>query len=102
MGGGYSYVCSAYVAAMYKAGGLLDESVNATEFATRDIYTLNFFDETTPLPDACVAADPELPYCQLNGNYRVHLPDYNTIDPYPSMFEKCEINFPTYARTPGC
>ena len=102
MAGGYSYVCSAYVAAMYKAGGLLDETVQATEFATMDIYIMDLFDTTTPLPDACVAADPDLPYCQLRGNYRVEMPYYNTITPYEHMFETCEINFPTYARTPGC
>ena len=99
----FSYVCSAYVAAMYKAGGLFgDLDVNATEFATRDIYILDFFDTTTPLPEQCVAADPTLPYCQLLGNYRVYMPDYSTVTPYEHMFETCEINFPTYERSASC
>jgi hypothetical protein len=96
-------VCSAYVTAIFKAAGVFgDKDINATEFATRDVYTMNLFDTTTPLPEACVAADPELPYCQLRGTYRIHMPDYNTITPYEHMFEKCEINFPTYTRSAGC
>mmetsp|Transcript_22331 Transcript_22331/g.27414 ORF Transcript_22331/g.27414 Transcript_22331/m.27414 type:complete len:137 (-) Transcript_22331:280-690(-) len=61
---GLSYVCSAYVAAMYKAAGLFEAyDVQATEFTPRDVYSLNFFDVTYPRPEACVSADPELPYC---------------------------------------
>ena len=100
---GMNWVCSAYVAAMYKAGGLFgDMEVQSTEFATMDVYVMDLFDTTTPLPDECVAADPDLPYCQLLGKYRVELPYYNTITPYEKMFENCGINYPTYERTPGC
>jgi hypothetical protein len=99
----YSWVCSAFVTAMFKAGGLFgDLNINATEFATRDVYVMDLWDTTTPLPEACTAADPGLPYCQLRGNYRVQMPDYNTITPYDHMFEKCEINFPTYHRSTQC
>lgn len=98
-----SYVCSAYVAAIYKAAGVFgDMDINAVEFGTRDVYTMDLWDTTTPLPEACTAADPDLPYCQILGKYRVHLPDYNTITPYEHMFETCPINFPTYARPEGC
>lgn len=42
---GRSWVCSAYVAAVYKAAGLFgDMEINATEFGPTDIYELNFFD----------------------------------------------------------
>lgn len=42
---GVSYVCSAYVAAMYKAAGLFgDLEINAVEFTPKDVYILNFFD----------------------------------------------------------
>lgn len=99
----YSYVCSAYVAAIYKAGGLFgDMDINASEFATKDVYVLDFFDETSPLPEQCVAADPSIPYCQLLGDYRIYLPEYNTVTPYEHMFETCEINFPTYVRDGTC
>jgi len=41
---GISYVCSAYVIALYKRAGLFgDAYINAPEFVPRDIYTLNFF-----------------------------------------------------------
>ena len=33
--------------------------------ATRDAYTLNIFDSSTPRPAACQAADPSLPFCQV-------------------------------------
>lgn len=100
---GRNWVCSAYVTAFYKAAGVFgDMDINATEFATMDVYIMKLFDETTPLPDQCVAADPDLPYCQLRGKYRVELPYYNSIAPYEHMFEKCAINYPTYERDPGC
>ena len=100
---GMNWVCSAYVAAMYKAGGIFgDMEIQSTEFATMDIYIMKLFDTTTPLPDQCVQADPTLPYCQLRGKYRVELPYYNTIAPYEHMFENCAINYPTYERDPGC
>ena len=100
---GLSYVCSAYVAAMYKAAGLFgDFKVQATEFTPRDVYSLNFFDLEYPRPDACVAADPELPYCQLLGKYRMTLPGYSTVDPYSNMNERCTVNWPSYSRDPDC
>merc|ERR1719223_1146471 len=48
---GRNWVCSAYVAAMYKAAGLFrDMEVQSTEFATMDIYIMNLFDTETPRP----------------------------------------------------
>lgn len=38
-------VCSSFVIAIYKAGGLFgDLNIQATEFTPRDIYQLNFWD----------------------------------------------------------
>jgi len=71
---GVAYVCSAFVAGLYKAGGILSESTNATEMAPKDVYTLNVYDLDYERPEACVVADPDLPYCQLLGNYRMTLP----------------------------
>lgn len=100
---GRNWVCSAYVAAYFKAAGLFgDMDIQSTEFATMDVYIMKLFDETTPLPDACVAADPDLPYCQILGKYRIKLDQYNTIVPYDNMFENCAINFPHYQRDAGC
>ena len=100
---GLSYVCSAYVAAMYKAGGLFDAfDVQATEFTPRDIYSLNFFDLDFTRPEVCVTADPSLPYCQLLGKYTMTLPGYSTVDPYSHMNESCSVNWPDYTRDEGC
>jgi hypothetical protein len=46
---GQAYVCSSFVAAVYKAGGLLG-NIQGTEFTPRDVYTLAIFDTTTPRP----------------------------------------------------
>jgi hypothetical protein len=94
-------VCSAFVAAMYKAAGIIP-FVQATEFTPKDVYTLAVFDSTTPRPYACTLADPDQPWCQILGKYRMTLPEYNTIVPYSNMAEKCPTIAPEYVRTPGC
>ena len=100
---GLSYVCSAYVAAMYKEAGLFDDmEINATEFAPKDVYRMAFFDLEYPRPQQCVDADPDLPFCQLLGKYRIDLPDYSTLAPYEHMSETCATLAPEYAREPGC
>ena len=100
---GLSYVCSSYVIAMYKAGGLFEGlDIQATEFTPRDVYTTNFFDTKFDRPDACVAADPELPYCRLLGKFKMTLPGYSSVDPYSSMNETCTVNWPDYSRDEGC
>ena len=72
---GWNWVCSAYVAAMYKEAGLFgDMEIQSTEFATMDIYIMKLFEDGTTRPDACVEADPDLPYCQLRGKYRIEMP----------------------------
>lgn len=100
---GLSYVCSAYVAAFYKAAGLFgDFDIQATEQTPRDIYTYDFFDTTYALPEQCVAADPTLPYCQLLGKYSMTLPGYSSVVPYSNMNESCTVNWPDYTRDEGC
>lgn len=100
---GRAYVCSAYVIALYKRAGLFDGSeINAPEFTPRDIYTLNFWDTTTPRPDACVKADPNAPFCQLLGKYRMTFNGLNTIEPYTDMAQSCPSIPPDYYRPPRC
>ena len=99
---GLSFVCSAYVAAMYKHAGLFDDlDVQSVEFTPKDIYTLNFF-QSGSRPQACVDADPDLEWCQLLGSHRMPLFYFNTVTPYAHMNEKCPVNWPTYAREEGC
>lgn len=102
---GYSMVCSSFVAAIYKAGGLFgDMEIQATEFTPRDIYQLNFFEKNYTKPERCQGVDPELPYCQIMGKHimDVYTDDYSTIDPYEHMNEKCPSMAPKYEREPGC
>jgi hypothetical protein len=66
---------------------------------------MNFFDTTFARPQACVYADPDLPYCQLNGKYRItiQLDQYSTIEPYELMNEHCSGINPLYLPLPaGC
>ena len=100
---GEAYVCSAFTAAMYKAAGILEEPVNATEFTPRDNYMLDIFDTTYERPQVCVDADPNLPYCQLVGEYRVNIGnDYSKVKPYAHMNESCPSINPDYERPEGC
>lgn len=100
---GLSYVCSAYVAALYKAAGLFGSyNIDATEFTPKDVYTLNFFNTTFVRPDACVKADPNIPNCQLLGKYRMTFPYYSTVTPYEKMAEHCPTIGPDYVRKDGC
>lgn len=69
---GMAFVCSAYSASVYKAAGMFDDfDVQATEFTPRDVYLLDFFDTEYVRPQMCIDADPNLPYCQLIGKYRL-------------------------------
>ena len=100
---GRSYVCSAFVAGVWQAAGLFgDAKVNATEFQPYDDYRLNFFDVNFDRPAACVAADPNLSYCQIMGKYRIQLqPEaYSTLAPYSNMYETCTSIWPDYLLLP--
>jgi hypothetical protein len=102
---GESYVCSAFVAAIYKAAGLFGDDVdeiNATEMVPKDVYTINFFKDSWDRPQQCVDADPDIPWCQLLGNYRQTFPGYNTISEYKHMSEHCQSIAPDFYRPDGC
>jgi len=100
---GMSYVCSCFVTAMWKQGGVFgDLKLNATEFSPKDVYQLKIFDDKFQKPDVCAKADPSLPYCQIMGKYRLTLPNYNSIVPYSHMNEACPSKAPEFIRTPGC
>jgi hypothetical protein len=99
---GYSYVCSAFAAGLYKAGGLLPKDINAVEFTPYDVYSLNIYDRNYTKPVQCQGVDSDLPYCQIMGNWKMHLNDYNTISPYSHMCETCPTQPPGYIRPPRC
>lgn len=100
---GKNYVCSCFVVAFYKAGGLFDDlEINSTEFTPKDLYQLDFFDKNYQKPKVCQEADPELPYCQIMGKYKIDLPGYSTIKPYAHMNEKCPSMAPDFFRPAHC
>ena len=100
---GYSYVCSSYVFSFYTKSGMLgDLQIHATEMTPRDVYTLNIYDTNWEKPQVCQNADPELPYCQIMGNWKMDLPGYSTIEPYSHMCERCPSMAPDYFRPDGC
>jgi hypothetical protein len=76
---GPSLVCSSFVIALYKAGGLLFDSIQATEMTPKDVYTLNVYDINFKVPNKCKANDPTLPYCQIMGSHLMELPGYASI-----------------------
>lgn len=70
----------------------------------KDAYTLSFFENNmTRLPKWCNDGDTvKLPFCQITGKYRMELPGYNTIAPYPHMAESCPSMPPDYFRPKYC
>uniref|UniRef100_A0A0D9YG07 Uncharacterized protein n=1 Tax=Oryza glumipatula TaxID=40148 RepID=A0A0D9YG07_9ORYZ len=104
---GQSASCVAYVLMMYKEAGLFDpiaSSIEVTEFTIKDAYSLNFFENNmTRLPVWCNKDDSvKLPFCQIKGRYRMELPGYNTMQPYPHMNERCPSLPPNYNRPRNC
>ncbi|XP_042513149.1 uncharacterized protein LOC122088071 [Macadamia integrifolia] len=103
---GKSTTCVAFILEMYKEAGIfgpISSSIQVTEFTIRDAYMLNIFENNrTRLPSWCNDEDGRLPFCQILGEYRMELPQYNTIEPYPKMNENCPSLPPTYERPVRC
>jgi hypothetical protein len=100
---GRNYVCSCFVIGFWKAGGIFgDLPIHSTEFSPKDVYQLKIFDANYTLPDACKAADPELPYCQVLGHYKLSLKNFNQYELYAHMNENCPSQAPLFVRTDGC
>ncbi|XP_004244131.1 uncharacterized protein [Solanum lycopersicum] len=104
---GKSTSCVAFILEMYKEAGLFGEfasSIQVTEFTIKDAYSLKFFENNSSrLPKWCNADDNvSLPFCQIRGEYRMELPEYNSIDPYPHMNERCPSMPPKYFRPQSC
>ncbi|PPR94372.1 hypothetical protein GOBAR_AA26303 [Gossypium barbadense] len=104
---GKSTSCIAFVLEMYKEAGLFDpiaDLIQVTELTIKDAYTLRFFENNSSrLPKWCNDADNvKLPYCQILGKYRMELPGFNSMDPYPHMNERCPSKPPKYSRPPNC
>ncbi|KFK29208.1 hypothetical protein AALP_AA7G103200 [Arabis alpina] len=104
---GKSTSCIAFILEMYKEAGLFDpisSSIQVTEFTIKDAYMLKFFENNASrFPKWCNDNDDvKLPYCQILGKYRMELPGYNTMEPYPHMNEHCPSLPPKYHRPKNC
>lgn len=100
---GESYVCSSFVIAMWKAAGLFDGyEVSGTEFTPRDIYQMTYINSSYVVPPNCKAVDPQNPYCQIMGAYRMEFPGISTVGPYSHMNDHCPSEAPDYFRPTGC
>lgn len=99
---GYAYVCSSYVMSYYTRSGMVPITASATEFTPRDVYNLDIFDRGYQKPEVCKNADPDLPYCQIMGDWKMVLPDWSSVKPYDHMAENCPTEAPLYYRPDGC
>jgi len=88
---GPSMVCCVFVCEMWKHGGIFTEinnDINCAEFTNWDDYSLKIY-STDPRPDVCVTADPNNQVCQLMGDYKLILNNYDTKAEYAHMAEHC-------------
>ncbi|XP_062018068.1 uncharacterized protein LOC133734426 [Rosa rugosa] len=104
---GKSTSCVAFILEMYKEAGLFDpiaSSIQVTEFTIKDAYMLKFFEnDSSRLPKWCNDGDTvKLPFCQIKGKYRMELPEYNIMEPYAHMNERCPSLPPKYSRRQNC
>ena len=101
---GLSYVCSCFVIAYWKHGGLFgDLEFSPNEFGPKDIYALDIFDKNFKKPQECIDDNPDLPYCQIMGKFVLEMDNtYSTIHPYAHMNERCSSQGPEFIREEGC
>ena len=100
---GLSYVCSTYVTALWKAGGLFEGlEINAAEWSPKDVYQVDFFNKSYKRPQQCVDADPDGGFCQLLGKYRMEFPGWSSIKAYTHQNEHCDSVAPDFIRPEGC
>jgi hypothetical protein len=97
----YSMVCDVFVTEMYQNAGLNLPTFQATEQSPKDTYEMALFESNWHRPKVCDEADPDLPYCQLLGDYTLTLNNYNSRVPYQNMNNECPAYAPVYMRTPS-
>ena len=100
---GESYVCSCFVAGIWKAAGLYDGyDIQVVEWSPKDVYQVDFFSKTYKRPKQCVEADPDSQFCQLLGKYRMTFPGWSSLKLYDNMNNKCPSVAPDFVRPDGC
>jgi len=99
----YAFTCSGFVTALYKKAGLFGNlTINGVEWTPRDIYQSVLIDPSPVVPEDCKALDPENPFCQIMGRFRMQFPGISSVPLYSHMNEHCPSEPPLYLRTPGC
>lgn len=101
---GELWICSALVAKLYMVGGVITADINPGEFVPRDIFQMKIFDENWKenRPEVCKIADPDDPFCQITGKYRLHVKGFNSIPVYDHMNDHCPFRPIEYFRPDGC
>jgi hypothetical protein len=101
---GHSYVCSSYVMAILKAAGVFgDMEIQANECTPQDLIELDIFDNKWFSQDInCLTDNPDQPFCQFMGKYRLVLQRFGIRTPYPHMNERCPKIPPHFERPEGC
>ena len=106
---GPSQVCSVLGCNVLRAAGVFDSihgDFQCAELSVWDVFSLKIFDESrmnSGRPQACIAADPANPLCQLTGEWTFNLlSDVNTRTPFVNISNYCAGKGPhPYNRT-GC
>ena len=104
-GGQRAYTSAEFVIEAYKQLGLFEKvKVNSAEFTVQDVVELNIFDKGFQPPETCQEADVHLGYCQLMGETRLWLKNYNTLEITEWMNQdNCANAFLThFAPQDGC
>ncbi|KAH3744327.1 zinc finger protein, MYND-type [Pelomyxa schiedti] len=92
--------CSALATDVLKHSGVFDGyAITASEFVPRDLYQVKLYNTTKQA--GCEYLDPELSHCQVNGELKLNLPGWNTIEPYDNMNHKCGCMPYDYIRQPS-
>lgn len=101
--GKQQFVCCAFAAALWKHGGLFgDMTILPQEFTNEDIFSIKVYDENYVLPRECQINDPEIPFCVTSGIYKIDPRNFNKVEPYSNMNEKCPSKAPFYYRPASC
>lgn len=101
---GPNYVCSSFLVAVYKAGGLFGGlDVQATEFTPKDLLELNIWETSGKYLGAeCRDFAVEHRWCQIMGKVKMNLGPASFVEPYDQMNERCPSIAPDYKRVAGC
>lgn len=99
-----SLVCSAFAVMMFKNAGIEGFfPLQATEMTPRDLYSIDIFDKHPDYVSVCQVNDPDLPYCQITGKYRLDLgEEYGKDRLGQHSYQTCASKPPRYERDPNC